>query len=115
SGANHTVNMSQNTTYAFTASDFGFSDPLDSNSLTAVKIVGLNLAGTLALNGTAVTAGQVISIANINSGLLTFTPATNATGTPYTSFTFKVQDDGGTTNGGIDLDPTPRLMTINVT
>src|SRR4029079_17153570 len=31
-------------------------------------------------------------------------------GTPYTSFTFQVQDDGG----GTDLDPTPNTMTINV-
>ena len=26
-----------------------------------------------------------------------------------------MQDDGGTANGGVDLDPTPNTMTINVT
>ncbi|MEW6303259.1 MAG: MBG domain-containing protein [Verrucomicrobiota bacterium] len=46
---------------------------------------------------------------------LVFTPTANGFGTPYASFTFQVQDDGGTANGGVDLDPTPRTMTINVT
>src|SRR5438034_6439900 len=45
---------------------------------------------------------------------LKFTPASDANGAPYASFTFQVQDDGGTANGGVDLDPTPRLLTINV-
>ena len=34
-----------------------------------------------------------------------FTPAANANGAGYASFTFQVQDDGGTANGGVDLDP----------
>jgi hypothetical protein len=33
----------------------------------------------------------------------------------YASFTFQAQDDGGTANGGIDLDLTPNLITLNVT
>ena len=39
----------------------------------------------------------------------------NANGTAYASFTFQVQDDGGTANGGVDLDPTPNTMTVDVT
>ena len=50
------------------------------------------------------TAGQSISVANINSGNLKFAPAANANGAGYASFTFQVQDDGGTANGGVDLD-----------
>ena len=34
-----------------------------------------------------------------------FTPAANANGAGYASFTFQVQDNGGTANGGVDLDP----------
>src|SRR4029077_11993593 len=49
------------------------------------------------------------------SGKLVFTPAANANGGGYASFTFQVQDDGGTANGGVDVDPTPRTMTVNVT
>ena len=44
-----------------------------------------------------------------------FTPAANANGAGYASFTFQVQDDGGTANGGVDLDPTANTMTIDVT
>ncbi len=55
---------------------------------------------------TLVTAGA------ISGGDLVFTPAAAATGSPYTSFTFQVRDNGGTV--GVNLDPTPRMMTINV-
>ena len=44
-----------------------------------------------------------------------FTPAPNANGAAYASFTFQVQDNGGTANGGVDLDPTPNTLTVNVT
>ena len=48
-------------------------------------------------------------------GKLSFVPAAGQTGTPYTTFTFQVQDDGGTSGtGAADLDPTPRTMTVNV-
>ena len=36
-------------------------------------------------------------------------------GANYSHFTFQVQDDGGTANGGIDTDPTPRTMTVSIT
>ena len=42
-------------------------------------------------------------------------PAANASGAGYAWFTFQVQDDGGTANGGVDLDATPNTMTMNVT
>src|SRR5262249_30663623 len=38
-----------------------------------------------------------------------------ANGSGYASFTFQVQDDGGTANGGVDLDPTPHTITVDVT
>ena len=44
-----------------------------------------------------------------------FTPAANANGNGYASFTFQVQDNGGTANGGVDLDPSPNTITVNVT
>src|SRR4029077_20332154 len=116
-GTNNTVTTLEDTAYTFTASDFGFSDLSDSpaNTLLAVKITTLPGAGTLTDNGTAVTAGQFVTISDINSGLLVFTPVANANGAGYASFTFQVQDNGGTANGGVDLDPTPNAITINVT
>src|SRR5207237_1115152 len=41
--------------------------------------------------------------------------AANAHGSPYTTFTFQVRDDGGTANGGVDLDPSANTMTVDVT
>ena len=42
-------------------------------------------------------------------------PAANENGTGYASFTFQVQDNGGTANGGVDLDQSANTITINVT
>jgi len=116
-GADKTVTTLEDTAYTLTAADFGFSDSSDApaNTLSAVKISALPAAGTLANNGVAVTAGQFVSVANINSGLLKFTPAVNANGLNYASFTFQVQDNGGTVNGGVDLDQSPNTITVNVT
>ena len=116
-GANHTVTTNEDAAYTFTAADFGFSDPNDTpaNSLSRVKITTLPGAGTLTDNGVAVTTGQFINVADINSGLLKFTPAANANGAGYASFTFQVEDDGGTANGGLNLDQSANTMTIDVT
>src|SRR6185436_3159480 len=87
------------------------------NALLAVKITTIPsaAAGTLTDDGVAVTAGQLVSVDDINNNKLVFTPAANANGSPEASFTFQVQDDGGTANGGVDLDQTANTMTINVT
>jgi trimeric autotransporter adhesin len=116
-GTSSTVIINEDTARVFTAADFGFSDPNDTpaNTLQAVTITTLPGAGTLTLSGAAVSAGQSVSVANINAGNLVFTPAPNANGAGYASFGFQVQDNGGTANGGVDLDSTVRTMTIDVT
>ncbi len=45
---------------------------------------------------------------------LVYTASPGLSGQPLDSFTFQVEDDGGTGNGGVNLDPTPRTMTLNV-
>src|SRR5205085_3860771 len=72
-------------------------------------------AGSLTLSGVAVTAGQSVGVANITAGNLKFTPSAEANGAAYASFTFQVQDDGGTVSGGVDLDASPNTITVNVT
>ena len=116
-GTSNTVTTLEDTAFTFTPSSFGFTDANDSpaNTLTAVKITTLPVVGTLTDNGSAVTIGQSISLADISGGLFQFTPVANANGTNYDSFTFQVQDNGGTANGGMDLAPSPNTMTINVT
>jgi large repetitive protein len=116
-GTDNSVTTDEDTAYVFAAADFGFTDPNDTppNALLAVRIATLPGAGSLELSNVSVTIGQSIAVADINFGNLELVPAPNANGTPYTSFTFQVQDDGGTANGGVDLDPTPNTMTVNVT
>ena len=106
-GTDNTVTTLEDTAYTFAAADFGFSDAADSpaNALAAVKITTLPGAGSLTDNGVAVNAGAVHHGSRHRGGKLVFTPAANANGAGYASFTFQVQDDGGTANGGVDLDP----------
>ncbi|MHB1120826.1 MAG: cadherin repeat domain-containing protein, partial [Bellilinea sp.] len=112
-GTNKTVTTLEDTPYPFVVLDFGFSDPNDDpdDIFTGVRISSLPLKGVLRLSGVPAAVGDVISVADISAGNLVFTPAANANGTPYTTFNFQVQDDGG----GADTDPTPNTMTINVT
>jgi hypothetical protein len=116
-GADNTIITLEDTGHTFAASDFGFTDPNDSpaNNLLAVEITTLPTAGTLKDNGVAVTPGQLVSAADINAGDLVFTPAANVNGNGYAHFTFQVEDDGGTANGGVNLDPTANTITFNVT
>ena len=114
-GADSTVSALEDIGRVFATADFGFSDANDNpaNALLAVKITALPGVGLLTLDGTPVSAGESVPAADIAAGKLVFTPPANGNGTPYTSFTFQVQDNGGTA-GGIDLDPEPKTMTINV-
>jgi hypothetical protein len=103
---------------SFTAADFGFSDPLESqpNTLLAVKISALPWDGELVVTGPnsrVVGSGQFIPASEI--GNLRYIPFTDLNGSPLTSIEFQVQDSGGTLHGGQDLDPTPNTITINVT
>ena len=113
SGADNTVATNEDTDYTFAAGDFGFTDVNDGpDNLQSVIITTLPADGVLELSGVAVTAGQEIAVAQIPN--LTFTPTANESGAGYTTFTFQVKDDGGTTNGGVDTDATPNTMTIDV-
>jgi hypothetical protein len=118
SGADKTVTTLEDNNYVFSVADFGFSDPSDSsapNTLQAVKIATIPGGGVLTNNGVAVSAGQFVSATDIAAGHLVFAPAANANGVPEASFTFQVQDNGGTANGGVDTDQSPNTITINVT
>ncbi|MEA2944009.1 MAG: large repetitive protein, partial [Bradyrhizobium sp.] len=118
-GTDKTVTTAEDTHYVFAVADFGFTDPSDSsapNALQAVKITTLpGAGGTLTNHGNPVSAGDFIPVADITGGFLQFIPAANANGSPEASFTFQVQDNGGTANGGVDTDPSANTLTINVT
>ena len=115
-GTNQTVTTNEDTGYAFVAADFGLTDANDTpaNTLGAVRISTLPGAGTLTNNGAAVSSGQSITVADINLGRLVYTPGLDASGSAYASFTFRVQDDGGSASGGVNLAPSANSMIINV-
>ncbi|WP_325436430.1 retention module-containing protein [Pseudomonas nitroreducens] len=106
-GADKTITLDEDSSRSFSATDFGFSDVDHNDALSAVRIDSLPTNGSLKLNGTAVTAGQVIDAADL--GKLVFTPAANANGNNYANFTFSVKDSNGA------FDATPNKVTFNVT
>src|SRR5439155_562611 len=101
--------------HTFVAADFGFSDPNDSpaNAFAAVKITSLPGAEMgRALGGSATLYPARPPAAPCD---LVFTPAANANGASYATFDFKVQDNGGTAIGGVDLAPPVNSITIHLT
>ncbi len=116
-GADNTITTDEDAGYTFSAADFGFSDPNEivPDAFQTVRLTTLPTNGTLTLDGADVDAGDYVSAADIALGQLVFTPLANASGSPYTSFTFQVQDNGGTANGGQDTDQSPNTITFNVT
>jgi hypothetical protein len=111
-GTSATISVPAGPSYALKPADFGFSDLADSppDTFTAVEITTLPPSGSLALSGNPVSAGQFIGVEDLAAGNLVFTPAT---GGPRGSFTFQVEDSGSTINGGANLDPLPKTLTID--
>jgi len=115
-GADATVVVPEDTAYVFGLADFGFSDPRDvpSNGFAAVRIVSLPVAGTLTRNAVAV--GRAIS----------FRWPTSVRGCSYSrgrggercalrELRLPGPGQRGIAGGGVDLDPTPSAITIDVT
>ena len=116
-GTDGSVITAEDSVYVFSTVDFGFGDTADTpaNALSAVRISTLPNAGNLTLSGVAVAAGQTVTALDIAAGELQFAAAANANGASYASFTFQVQDNGGTVNGGVNLDQTANTLLIDVT
>jgi hypothetical protein len=108
------VSFAAGAPYSLKIEDFGFSDPDDSPSdhFSGVKIVALPSVGVLLLDGVAIAADQLIVASDIAAGKLKYVPPATANGRD--GFTFQVQDDGGTENNGVDLDPAPKSLAFNL-
>ena len=117
--SNNTVETKEDTAYTFAASDFNFSDTDSSDALESVKIVTVETAGDLELDGTDVTANQEVTKAELEDDKLIFTPATDASGTPYATFTFKVNDGEDDSASAytmtVDVDSVPDVTRVAVT
>jgi hypothetical protein len=116
-GQDKTVTTNEDVAFTFAKADFGFGDTHDSpaNTFESVKISSLPTDGTLKLNGTAVSADDYVSATAIDAGSLKFFPDADEHGSPYATFAFRVRDNGGTANDGVNLDPVANTITINVT
>ena len=79
--ADNSVTTVEDSDYTFALSDFTFNDQDTGDSLSSVKVDSLPGDGTLTLNGSAVTAGQAISKADIESVLFKYEPADDLNGT----------------------------------
>ena len=99
-----TITLLENTSYTFQTSDFPYSDPNNTTptALKAVIFETLPGAGTITDNGLAVTAGEAVAASDIAQGKVVYTPAANGSGASYASFSFAVENSGGTANGGQD-------------
>ena len=102
-----TVSTDEDTAYTFGAGDFNFADVDTGDALASVTVATLPGAGTLTLDSVDVVENQVIPAADIAAGKLQFTPAADANGTPYTTFTFRVSD-------GVALSTAAYTVTVNV-
>lgn len=86
--------------HQFSVSDFNYSD-LDGDPMVSVKITALPSSGLLRLNGVDVTLNQIISVDDINAGLLVMSQGGNH------SFQFSVND-------GTDDSISSYTMTVNL-
>ena len=117
--SNNTVETKEDVAYTFDASDFNFADTDSSDALESVKIVTVETAGDLELDGTDVTANQEVTKAELDAGKLIFTPATDGNGASYATFTFKVNDGDDDSASAytmtIDVDSVPDVTGVAVT
>ncbi|MFT3858605.1 MAG: Ig-like domain-containing protein [Aquabacterium sp.] len=95
SGSDASQTINEDGSHTFVDTDFGYTDPDPGQNFGGITVVTLPANGSLLLNGVAVQASDVISAADIAAGRLVYTPVANESGTPYTSFTFKVMDEIG--------------------
>jgi VCBS repeat-containing protein len=108
-GTDATRSFAEDTSYTVQSGDFGFADADANQTLINVRIDAPPAVGTLLLNGIAVTAGQVVAVADVAAGNLVFEPVANGNGAPYASFSFSVQDSAGS------FATVPNTVTLNVT
>ena len=115
-GSDGRIGLAEDGQHRFTLADFGFRDDLDNpaNGLAAVQIVALPGQGVLQLAGRAVGAGEWVAASQITAGLLVFQPAPDANGSDYAALVFRVRDDGGLADGGIDTEAGTHTLSIDV-
>jgi hypothetical protein len=104
--ANGNVNTDEGVSYTFTLADFSYSDA-DGDPLDHIEITSLPVDGTLMLGGTAVAVNDIVTVADIAAGNLTYTPPASVPGPIADQFGFRVHD-------GTQYQAGNQLMTVGV-
>src|SRR5688500_17118612 len=114
-GTTRILATNEDTALPFTEASFGFNDPIEpTQQLDAVIITSLPANGTLRISGVDQTSAP-FTVLRDNIPTLTFQPAPQANGDNYASFQFRVRDNGGETNGGVNTSVSPNTIIVNVT
>ena len=114
SGQDNVITTEEDTTYIFSREDFGFSDINDNDEFIAITITTLPEDGSLTIDGAEVTTDAIIDIADIDAGLLAYTPPQDVNGLGFNGLGFQVHDNGGTGNGGEFIDPTVNFINFDL-
>lgn len=96
-----TFDMPEDRDHVFALADFPFTDA-DGDAFSAILVESLPAGGRLLLDGVEVAAGDSVSAADIAAGKLVFVPTADSSGNDA-GFDFRLRDDGGTADGGVDL------------
>ncbi|WP_143182165.1 Ig-like domain-containing protein, partial [Thalassospira sp. TSL5-1] len=94
--SDNTVTTKEDTSYVIKPADFKYTQPGgETDTLGGVTINSITGAGTLKLDGTAITTPQFVSYADIDAGKLVYEPVANDNGDAKAKFTFTVRDSRG--------------------
>ena len=113
SGSDATLSTDESTPIDITLADLTFTDQADQDNIKSIIIESLPLSGTLLIDQTPVAQNDIINASDIANGMLTFVPAPVEVASTAV-FSFRVIDDGGTDNNGIDTAATANNVTINI-
>ena len=107
------INVNEDESHTFTKAEFKFEHNVvdrPKEDFKSVIITGLPSAGSLALNGTAVTRDQEIAVGSL--GKLVYTPKANEFGNNYATFKYKVVRTGAGDDASIQSEE--YTATVNV-
>ena len=113
-GTDGVVQTIEDTALVLDFSDFGYSDVTDDNAFAGIFLDALPLSGTVLLSGQPVTSGDFIPSISLAAGELAYMPDTDVNGQALATLGFRVMDNGGTANGGLDTDTLANTLTIDV-
>jgi hypothetical protein len=110
----------EDTAVVLNPADFGFTDPIDGDSLAGVKVSTTPGNGTIyydpdgagGVAPVALAAGDTMIAAGLTAGSYYYLPSQDYNGSD--SFTFAVQDNGTTANGGVDTDQSPNTYSFSI-